>query len=284
VGAHPDLGPVIPPSPAAPMPGHVEIVDLEVRQAKAARPSNADDQSLARTAGETAMSLSLHALRYGTRLGGAMVRRAATSPLGRLATELAAGALDAVAEDVDADWQEASRTVEERLGRVISVVVPVVVESVDPVELMERIDVNSILESVDVDAIMDRVDIEALIARVDVNALLERVDVNALLDRVGIDALLARADVSAVLDRVDVDALLADVDVAALAKRAGIGDLVADATGDVAESTLDLGRRQAVALDTVLARTINRMLGRDSTTMPPGPPDLTNTTDVDAHD
>jgi hypothetical protein len=112
--------------------------------------------------------------------------------------------------------------------------------------------------------------------------VLDRVDVDALLDRADIDALLDRVTVQALLDRIDVDDLVSRVDVNAVARRAQIGELVAESTGDVAGSALDLGRRQAVALDTLLARALDRVLGRDSDAMPPGPPALTETGDESA--
>ncbi len=106
---------------------------------------------------------------------------------------------------------------------------------------------------------------DGLLSRVDVDALAARLDLNALLAEIDVDALLQRIDIEALLDRIDVN----DV-----ARRAEIGDLIAESTGDVAGSALDLARRQAVGLDTLLARTVNRVLGRDPDTMPQGPPVL----------
>ena len=268
-----------------------EVIDLAVRdfEIREYEAPDADDwvpeeehepSSLARAAGEKAMSLGLRALQQGTDVGRSLIRRVADSAPGRAASEVASGAMDAISEDADLDWPEGSQFARDRLGRVIAVVAPVVVESLDPVELMEHIDVNAIMDAVDVNAILDRVDVNALLARVDVDALLENVDVNALLAEVDIDALVARADldsilsdvdIEAVLDRIDVDAILARVDVAELAKRAKIGELVAESTSDVAGSALDLGRRQAVALDALLAGAVNRILGRQSDAMPQGP-------------
>lgn len=190
-----------------------------------------DLPSIARYAGEVAMSASLVVLRTGLGLGRSVFRRVAKLPPARVVTEAAAGALDAIVADIHVDLGSAGRRSEEQLGRIVSVVVPVLVQAVDLRRVMEYIDVN---------------------------ALLEEVDVNAL------------------LERVDLDALLEEVDVAELAKRARIGDLVAEGTTDVAETALDVGRRQAVAVDTLIARGINRILGRGSTTMPPGPSVLTD--------
>ena len=262
-----------------------EGFEIEVRELEVLDAGETDDaaspSSVAHSAGGMAMSAWLTAVQQSADATRLLVGKVAKSPAGRLLSEMASGAMDAIAEDVDV--QEASRLAEERLGRVISVVVPVVVQSLDPAELMEHIDVNEVLDAVDVNAVLDRIDVTSLLDRVDVNALLERVDINTLMGEVDIDALIQRADIDAllakvdldeVLARVDMDALLEQVDVAEVARRAEIGELVSASTSRVAGSALDLGRRQAVALDTLLARSVNRILGRDFDTMPSGPPTL----------
>jgi hypothetical protein len=261
-----------------------DAFDLEVRTIKPVEPVKAgeaeEQSSRARSAGEAAASLGLRAIEQTLTAGWSLVRGVAESPPGRVISEMAAGAMDALAEDPEIDWPLAGRLGQEQLERVISVVVPVVVQSLDPAELMEYIDVNEIMDAVDVNAVLDRVDVNAVLDRVDVNAILDRVDVNALLaqadidllmERVDLNEVLAGVDVNAIVDRLDMDALLERVDVATVAKRAKIGELVAESTGDVAGSVLDLGRRQAVALDTIFARTFNRILGRDPDAMPQGP-------------
>lgn len=250
------------------------------------------DASLARALGRGAMRLALTATNAGISTGRSLFRSAVESAPGQVVADLASGAVDALGRESGIDWDRAEQRVEEQLGRVVAVVAPVVVQSIDPEELLRALDVNALVSSVDlnamlaqvdVDALIERVDVDALLARVDVDALLARVDVDALLARVDVDALLARVvvndllarvDVDALLERADVDGLVARVDVNAVARRARIGELVAESSSDVAGSALDLGRRQAVALDTLLARSINRVLGRDSSTMPEGPPTL----------
>lgn len=244
------------------------------------------------------MRLAISATSAGISTGRSLVRSAADSAPGQVVLDFASGALDALGRESGIDWDGAERTVEQQLGRVVAVVAPIVAQSIDPEELLRAIDVNALVDAVDLNALLDQVDVEALLARVDVDGLLERVDVNALLARVDVDALLERVDVEALLarvevddlvGRVDVDALLARadvdgvvsrVDVNAVARRARIGELVAESSSDVAGSALDLGRRQAVALDTLLARSINRVLGRDSSTMPNGPPALIEGEDI----
>lgn len=268
-------------------PDAVEIVVLdpdEKQWGHVTREPRGPRTSFAHTVGERTMSLALRTARAGVSVSRFMYRAAADSGPGRVVTDAAAGALGALGRDGAIDWDRAEHRVEEQLGRVISVVAPVVVQSIDPEELLEALDIEAVIDAVDINALLDRVDVNTLLDRVDVNALLDRVDVNtlldrvdvdALLDRVGVDALLERVTVQALIDRVDVDGLVARVDVNAVARRAQIGELVAESTGDVAGSALDLGRRQAVALDTLLARALDRVLGRDSDTLPQGPPALT---------
>lgn len=157
------------------------------------------------------MSVWLTAVQQGAAAGRTLLRGAAETRAGRLVSEIAAGARDAIVEDVDVDWHEAGRRAEERLGRVIAVIAPVVVQSLDPRRADKRIDVDKLLENVDVDALLRRVDVNALLAEIDVDALLDRADVTEL------------------------------------AKRAKIGELVAKSASDVAGSALDL-RRQARGL------------------------------------
>jgi len=167
-----------------------------------------------------------------------------------------------------------------RLGRLAGSMRDRMLDVVGPDEIVERLDVNAMLDRVDVAAVVDRVDINRLLDRVDINRLLDRVDINPLLDRVDVDALLDRADVNRILDRVDPDRLLARVDVDAfmdrvdverLVQRAGIPEIVAESTGSVAESALDLLRRQLLALDVVLTRGAMRLRGRDDASLPAGP-------------
>jgi uncharacterized RDD family membrane protein YckC len=185
--------------------------------------------------------------------------------------------------------------------------VDAVLDRIDPNALLDRIDANALLDRVDMDALLARVDLETLMARIDPNALLVRVepavlldriepddllakvDMNALLGRVDIDALvarldpdallarvdpdvlLARIDLDALLGRVDLDATLARVDVEALVARSGVPDLITDSTQHLFGTALDLARRQLVALDVVIDRTLARLLRRDPDRLPVGP-------------
>jgi len=143
--------------------------------------------------------------------------------------------------------------------------------------------INAVLDRVDVDALIGQVELDDLLARIDVNQLLDRVDVDRLLDRVDVNRLLDGVDVNRLLDGVDVDRLLDGVDVnrlvdrvdvQAVTKRANVGGLVAQSTSQVAGSTLDVARRQAVGLDTLMMGLVDRLLGRDPAEQPLGPPEL----------
>jgi uncharacterized RDD family membrane protein YckC len=133
---------------------------------------------------------------------------------------------------------------------------------------------NAVLGRVDVDGLIEQVELDELLDRIDVNELLDRVDVDRLLDRVDVDRLLDGVDVNRLLDRVDVNRIVERVDVEAVTKRANVGGLVAESTSHVAGSTLDIARRQAVGLDTLIMGLVDRLLGRDPNAQPLGPPAL----------
>lgn len=97
---------------------------------------------------------------------------------------------------------------------------------------------------------------------------------NRMLDVVGPDEIVERLDVNALIERVDIDTLLARVDIERVVQRAGIPDIIAESTGSVAESALDLLRRQLLALDVVLMRGVMRIMNRDEASLPAGPASL----------
>ena len=140
--------------------------------------------------------------------------------------------------------------------------------------MLDRVDVDALVGQVDLDELLEGLDVNQLLDRVDVDRLLDRVDVNRLLDGVDVDRLLDGVDVNRLLDRVDVDRLVDRVDVQAVAARANVGGLVAQSTSHVAGSTLDVARRQAVGLDTLIMGLVDRLLGRDAAAQPLGPPGL----------
>ncbi len=121
------------------------------------------------------------------------------------------------------------------LTRIVEVVVPRAVESID---------LNQVLGEIDLDHVLDRVDVDALLRHVDVNQLLDRVDVDALLRHVDVEALMDRVDIGGIVRRAQVDAIVS-------ATAGGLGNRV-----------LDLVRRQLVGLDIIVTRLVDRLLRR----------------------
>jgi hypothetical protein len=119
---------------------------------------------------------------------------------------------------------------------------------------------------------MARVDVPALLERVDLNALMGKVDLNALLSQVDLNALLADVDMAALLDRIDINAVVEKVDIDSLVRNTELGAIIAQSTTGVASEALDVARSQGVSLDNVLSKVVDRVLRRDSSDLPPGPP------------
>jgi hypothetical protein len=190
------------------------------------RPRPIARRSLARALGETAARLTIRSVRAGVSVVRAIARSTEDSLPRRVTRDAIAGARAALHSELQDTRRIIEPLIEDPIERVIAVITPVVLQSIDPDELVEWLDVNALLDRVDVDSLLDRVDVNAFLDKVDVNTLLDRVDANAL------------------------------------ARRARIGELVAEGTGDVAGSALDAGRRQAVALDILLARDVTRTTSR----------------------
>jgi len=86
---------------------------------------------------------------------------------------------------------------------------------------------------------------------------------NALLGGVDMEALLSNMDINAVVDQVDIDALVRNTE---------LGAIIAQSTSGVASEALDVARSQGVGIDNLLAKLVDRMLRRDSSALPEGPP------------
>lgn len=151
-------------------------------------------------------------------------------------------------------------------------VVPVVTDAVDVDDLVERVDVNGVIERVDINALLARIDLDALLARVDLDALLTRIDLDDLLEGVDINALVDRIDVQQLVGRIDMNEIVDQVD---------IDDIVAQSTRGFTERIIDLFRRQLVGIDAVIMRAITRLLRREPSTLPSGPPGLVARHDVE---
>jgi uncharacterized RDD family membrane protein YckC len=166
------------------------------------------------------------------------------------------------------------------IRRIVDVIVPRAVDSIDLNEVLEevdldqllsRVDLDAVLERIDLDALLDRIDVSALIRRIDMDDLVSRVDVNGLVGRIDLDGLMGRVDVNglvgkvdmdAVLDRVDVEKLMTRIDIEELIKRAQVEALVRATAGGMGNRLLDLVRRQLVGLDIVLSRMVDRVFHR----------------------
>ncbi len=205
---------------------------------------------------ENTVAAGLAGIRIAAKATGVLARRVLRTPPVQFAGQVANEVAVAVAEELAPESDRVVRRLEDQIAKIVAAVVPVVVDAIDPVDIVDRLDLDAVLDRLDLDAILDRVDVNHLLDRVDVNHLLDRVDVNRLLDRVDVDRLMERVDVDAVMERVEV------------------GGIVTKGTGQVAGSALDLARRQAVGLDVVVSRSIDRLLGRDPDRMPAGPAGL----------
>jgi hypothetical protein len=118
-------------------------------------------------------------------------------------------------------------------------------------------------------------DLAASVAARIANGTLERLDLNAIIDRVDVGRVIAKVDIEAVLNRVDLDALLGKVDldrlvqrldVGALANEAmegiDIGEVIRESTASIGSDTVDAVRDQAMRADGLVARVVDRALGR----------------------
>jgi predicted RNA-binding Zn ribbon-like protein len=128
----------------------------------------------------------------------------------------------------------------------------------------ERV-VSIVMDAIDIDALIDRVDVDKLVSRVDVDAVVSRVDVEKLIERVDVEKIIDRVDIKAMIERVDIDALVEQTE---------IGTIIAHSTSGVASEILDVIRAQAVGLDDFVARWVARILRRDPSRIPLGPPTL----------
>ncbi len=112
-------------------------------------------------------------------------------------------------------------------------------------------------------AIVDVVDVDAIVDQVDVDALIRRVDVDAIISRVDVDAIIQRVDINAIVQRVDMEDLMTQTE---------LGSIIAESTSGVASQLLDTVRSQGVGLDGFVSKWANRLVRRDPSALPSGPP------------
>ncbi len=108
--------------------------------------------------------------------------------------------------------------------------------------------------------------VPAVLNHIDPDVLLDRVDVQRIVDRVDVQELVARVDVNDVVDRLDIDAVVQRVDLEAVTREAlqavDIGDLVRESTATIGSDIVEGTRSQSMRADALLARGIDRVLGR----------------------
>ena len=153
-------------------------------------------------------------------------------------------------------------------------VVGLVIEAIDINALVSKVDMDALLTKVDIDAIVSKVDVDSLINRVDVDKIINRVDVEKIIERVDVEQIIERVDVQKIIERVDIQKVIEQVDIDSLVEQTELGTIIAHSTSGVASEALDLVRAQGVGLDDFVARWVNRILRRDSSTWPAGPPAL----------
>ena len=223
------------------------------------------------------VSISVGGIRRLVSTGTTVVHHIASSPPVRYVGDIAGEISTALAEDSGIDWRRAGDRAEAQVARLFAVVVPVVVHSVDPADIIDRIDMNALIEKVDIDAVLDRVDLnkilasvdldalfarvdlDELIERLDIDAVLNRVDLNGILDSVDLNALFARVDLDELIERVDINAVLDRVDVAEISERIRVWNIVAKSTGAAAGSAVDVARDQGAGLEAIVRTTLDRM-------------------------
>jgi hypothetical protein len=161
-------------------------------------------------------------------------RRTTTSPLGRLASSMINGAVEAAARESAPFRAAAGEWSQAQLSRLSSVLTPV---------------------------IMDSIDVDAVLAGVDSDRLARELGAS-IADQLDLNAILADLDVDEVLERVDVEALLERIDVEAIARRVRFGALMVESTGEAAGTAIGMARRQAADTNEAIFRSMGRLLGR----------------------
>jgi hypothetical protein len=204
-------------------------------------------------------SIAVGGIRRLVSTGTTVIHHTASSPPVRYVGDIAGEISAALAEDAGIDWRRAGDQAEAQVERLFAVVIPVIVDFVDPADLIDRVDVNALIERVDIDAVLNRVDLNGILDSVDLDALFAGVNLDGLIERVDVDAVIERVDVDAVIERVDVDALMNRVDVAEISERIRVWNIMAKSTGAVAVSTVDVARDQGAGLGAIIGETFDRM-------------------------
>jgi hypothetical protein len=142
---------------------------------------------------------------------------------------------------------------ERGIGGLVNRAAPMVLDNIDLDDLIARLDVDEIAQRMDLDALVGRMDLDALIGQLDMDAIAQRLD---------LDALVGRMDINAIAERLDLDELMKSIEITSLVSRG---------SQEVAESGIDLLRRQVIRIDLVINATVRAVLRRDKEELPIGP-------------
>ena len=168
-------------------------------------------------------SIAVGGIRRLVSTGTTVVHHTASSSPVRYVGDIAGEVSAALAEDAGIDWRRAGARAEAQVERLFAVVIPVIVDFIDPADFIDRIDVNALIEKVDIDAVVERVDVDAVVERVDIDAVMDRVDV------------------------------------AEISERIRVWNIMAKSTGAVAGSAVDVARDQGAGLGAILGENFDRM-------------------------
>ena len=95
---------------------------------------------------------------------------------------------------------------------------------------------------------------------------------SAVTGALDLNEILSGIDLNDLLDRLDLDRVLARIDVDSLVQNTELGGIIAKSTSGVASEALDVVRAQGVGLDGFVDRWMARLLRRDRSGLPKGPP------------
>jgi uncharacterized RDD family membrane protein YckC len=107
------------------------------------------------------------------------------------------------------------------------------------------------------DAVLERIDLDAALARIDVQRVIARIDLDAVVAEVDVDGLVSRVDVGALVERVDVGAVAQEA-----IEEIDLMGVIREATASVGSETAEALRDQAAGADGLVARVVDRPLGR----------------------
>ncbi len=137
--------------------------------------------------------------------------------------------------------------------------------------LVSEIDIDTLVSRIAIDRVVSEIDIDRLVRNIEIDALVRRIDIDHVVGAIDMDAVVDRIDVGAIVDRVDVNEVVQRVDVDSVVEKTELGTIVARSTTGFASEALDAARTQAVDVDDIVTRVVNRVMRRRQENMPLGP-------------